>query len=155
MNDITIKENPLDDGRPVREGYISVTTTMPRAKFEKFNAAMHADDWEKQQELRAADLTKCVESLQVALNWALHHDCSGAATFARLLASLYNGHRVQMDASRLIFSLDSTNFEHAMNVIRLCHETSREPHTFFIEGGQLFEKMIANWGFDKNRRARK
>jgi len=155
MNDITIKENPLDDGRPVREGYISVTTTMPRAKFEKFQAAMHSDEWEKRQELRAADHNKCVESLKVALDWALHHDCSGAATFARLLASMYNGNRVQMDASRLVFSLDSTNFEHAMNSIRLCHETSREPHTFFVDGGQLFEKMISQWGFDKKRRVRK
>lgn len=155
MNDITIKENPLDDGRPVREGQISITTTIPRAKFEKFSAMMHSDEWEKVQFLRNAHHEQCIKSLEVALDWALHHDCSGAATFARLLGSLYNGHRVQMDASRLIFSLDSTNFEHAMNVIRLCHETSREPHTFFIEGGQLFEKMITNWGFDKKRRARK
>ena len=154
MNDITIKENPLDDGRPVREGYISVTTTMPRAKFEKFNAAMHSDDWEKRQALRNAELQECVESIGVAMDWAMKHDCGGAATFARLLASLYNGNRVQMDASRLVFSLDATNFEHAMNVIRLCHETSREPHTFFQNGGELFETMIANWGFEKKRRAR-
>lgn len=155
MNDITIKENPLDDGRPVREGYISVTTTMPRAKFEKFNAAMHSDDWEKRQALRNAELQECVESIGVAMNWAMKHDCGGAATFARLLASLYNGNRVQMDASRLVFSLDATNFEHAMNVIRLCHETSREPHTFFKNGGELFETMISNWGFEKKRRARR
>lgn len=155
MNDITIKENPLDDGRPVREGYISVTTTMPRAKFEKFNAAMHSDDFEKRQALRNAELQECVESIGVAMDWAMKHDCGGAATFARLLASLYNGNRVQMDASRLVFSLDATNFEHAMNVIRLCHETSREPHTFFQNGGELFETMISNWGFEKKRRARR
>ena len=155
MNDIEIRENPLDDGRPVPEGYICITTTIPRAKFEKYNAAMHSDDWEKAQELRSADLQKCVESIGVAMNWAMHHDCSGAATFARLLSSLYNGDRVQMDASRLVFSLDRETFEHAMNVIRLCHETSREPHTFFKDGGELFEKMIALWGFEKKRRTRK
>ena len=154
MNDITIKENPLDDGRPVREGYISITATIPRDKFEKFNAAMHSDDWEKRQALRNAELQECVESIGVAMDWAMKHDCGGAATFARLLASLYNGNCVQMDASRLVFSLDATNFEHAMNVIRLCHETSREPHTFFQNGGELFETMIANWGFEKKRRAR-
>ena len=154
MSDIKIKENPLDDGRPVREGYIDITITLPKAKFEKLNAMMHSDTWEKAQALRQANLEQCVESIEVALNWALHHDCSGAATFARLLASLYNGKRVQMDASRLVFSLDSQNFEHAMNVIRLCHETSREPHTFFENGGALFEKMISDWGFDKKRRAR-
>ena len=152
--DIQIKENALDDGRPIRDGYISITTTMPRAKFEKFNAFMHADTWEKAQALRDAKLQDCVESLRVALEWALHHDCSGAATFARLLASLYNGNRVQMDASRIAFSLDSANFEHAMNCIRLVHETSREPHTFFKDGGALFERMIELWGFEKKRRAR-
>ena len=155
MNNITIKENPLDNGVPVRDGYISITTTIPRAKFEKFNAAMHSDDWEKREELRRANLEQCVESIKVALEWATRSDCSGAATFARLLASLYNGERVQMDASRLVFSLDATNFEHAMNVIRLCHETSREPHTFFVDGGAIFETMIADWGFEKKRRARR
>lgn len=154
-SEITIVENPIDDGRPVREGYISVTTTMPRAKFEKFNAAMHSDDWEKREELRKADLNKCVDSILIAMKWAMSSDCSGAATFARLLASLYNGNRVQMDASRLIFSLDSENFEHAMNVIRLCRETSREPHTFFVDGGALFEKMISSWRFEKKARARR
>ena len=154
MSDITIKENPLDDGRPVREGYISITTTIPRAKFEKFNAAMHSDDWEKREELRRANLQQCVESIKVALEWATRHDCSGAATFARLLASLYNGNRVQMDVSGIAFSLDSANFEHAMNCIRLVHETSREPHTFFKDGGALFERMIELWGFEKKRRAR-
>lgn len=153
--DILIKENPLDNGMPVREGRISVTTTMPREKFEKFNAFMHSDTWEKAQALRNAKLQECVESLRVALEWALHHNCSGAATFARLLASLYNGNRVQMDASRLAFSLDSANFEHAMNCIRLVHETSREPHSFFNNGGALFERMIEQWGFEKKRRARK
>ena len=155
MNDITIKENPLDDGRPVREGYINITTTLPRAKFEKFNAMMNSDTWEKAQALRSAKLEQCVESLGVAMKWAMHHDCGGAATFARLLSSLYNGNRVTMDASRLVFSLDSENFEHAMNVIRLCYETSREPHTFFKDGNDLFEKMISIRGFEKKRRVRK
>ena len=155
MSDVQIKENPLDNGRPVQEGCISVTVTMPHARFEKFNAMMDSDAWEKAQALRGAKLEQCVESIGVAMNWAMHHDCSGAATFAWLLASLYNGNRVQLDASRLAFSLDSENFEHAMNVIRLCRETSREPHTFFKDGGALFEKMIALWGFEKKRRARK
>ena len=153
--DIKIKENPLDEGRPVREGYISVTTTMPRAKFEKFNAFMDSDTWEKAEALRQANLEECVESLRIALEWALRSDCSGASAFARLLASLYNGNRVQMDASRIAFSLDSANFEHAMNCLRLVHETRREPHTFFTNGGALFEQMIEQWGFEKKRRARK
>ena len=154
MSEITIIENPLDNGRPVREGYISITTTMPKDKLDKFHAFMHADTFEKAEALRKAKLQDCVESLRIALDWALHHDCSGANVFARLLASMYNGNRVQMDVSRLLFSLDTENFEHAMNAIRLCRETSREPHTFFENGGALFEKMISDWGFDKKRRAR-
>lgn len=152
---IEIKQNPLHDGMPPREGRIAVTCTMPAEKFAKFNAFMHSDEFERAQALRTARLEQCVDSLGVALKWALQHDCSGAATFARLLASLYNGNRVQMDASRIIFSLDGENFEHAMNVLRLCGETRREPHTFFVNGGELFEQMIKQWGFEKKRRVRK
>ena len=155
MNDIKIRENPLDDGRPVREGNICITVTLPRAKFEKFDAMMDSDAWEKAQALRQANLAQCCKSLEVALDWALHHDCSGAGVFARLLASLYNGERVQVNMWRLCGVLDSGNFEHAMNVIRLCGETGREPHTFFVNGGEIFEKMISDWGLEKKRRARK
>jgi hypothetical protein len=152
MSDFKIEVKPLEDGNRQDDHWLTVTTTMRNSEFERFHAAMQSDDWEKRQALRNADLQTCLKSIQVAMNWAMHHDCSGAAVFARLLASLYNGDRVKMDASRLVFVLDGPNLEHALNVIRLCYETRREPHTFFVDGGDLFERMIATWGFEKRRR---
>lgn len=144
---------PLDERRQ-REGNIRVEVTVSADQFDKLQAWFTHDAYEKAQAARNADLQGCLASIEIAMQWAMHHDCSGAAVFARLLASLYNGHRVQMDVSRIVFSLDGENFEHAMNVIRLCRETSREPHTFFKNGGELFEAMIKRWGFEKKRRAR-
>lgn len=148
MSEITIVENPPDNGRPLREGMISITTTMPKAKLDQFHAFMHSDTFEKAEALRKASCRNASSRCASRLTGPCIN-CSGANTFARLLASMYNGNRVQFDASRLLFSLDSENFEHAMNAIRLCHETSREPHTFFQNGGALFEKMIGDWGFEE------
>jgi len=80
-----------------------------------------------------------------------HLGTSGGRVCATLLASLYNGERVKFDVSDLR-RLDQDLFEHAMNTIRLCYETNREPHTFFVEGGRLFEEMIERWGLEKKRR---
>jgi hypothetical protein len=49
-------------------------------------------------------------------------------------------------------SLDSANFEHLLNILRLRFETHREPHQFFVNGGALFEQIIADWGLEKRRR---
>ncbi len=129
------------------------TLTVPETEVPKLHAFMQSDSWEKAQAARKADLQGYLDSLEVAMGWALRHDNSGAAVFARLLASLYNGDRVKMDASKLIFTLDRENFEHAMNVIRLCRETGREPHSFFKNGNALFETIIKNWGFEKRRKS--
>lgn len=146
-----IKIIPLEE-KPSDDRMIKLEVTIPRSDYPKLNAFMSSDTWDKAEALRKANLNQCVDSLQHALKWALQHDGSGARVFATLLASLYNGHRVKMDVSDVAL-LDGANFEHAMNVIRLCFETRREPHTFFVNGGELFEKMIKQWGFEKKRRA--
>jgi len=142
---IPLEEKSSDDSM------ITLRVTLPRNLYGKLNAFMNNDTWEKAEALRQAKLHDCLKSLEVALNWGLNHDNSGARVFATLLASLYNGNRVKLDVSDLAL-LDGENFEHAMNVIRLCMETRREPHTFFKNGGELFEKMIADWGFEKKKR---
>lgn len=147
-----IKIIPLPESDSDRDAeMMTLRITLPRGDYQKLNDFMNGDAWEKAQEIRKANLSACLKSLEEALNWALRHDCSGARVFATLLASLYNGRRVKMDVSDLAL-LDMGNFEHAMNVIRLCMETRREPHSFFVDGGELFEKMIKQWGFEKNRR---
>jgi hypothetical protein len=75
----------------------------------------------------------------------------GTARIAAFLASLYNGSRVKVDLSG-IFALDMEHFAHVQNVIRLCYESGREPHSFFKKGNDIFERIIADYGLEKRRR---
>lgn len=148
-----IKIIPLDDPSEIkREGMIRVEVTLERSMLQKLHDFMAGDTWEKAQELRKARLEDCLNSLEVAVTWATRHDTSGARVFATMLASMYNGNRVKFDVSDLK-RLDQSNFEHALNCIRLCQEMHREPHQFFENGGQLFEQMIRDWKLEKKRRA--
>lgn len=148
-----IKIIPIEDHiDSQREGMVRVSVTLPRTDLPKLHAWMDSDTFEKAEAARKARLDDCLKSLEHALNWAMRHDTSGARVFATLLASMYNGNRVKFDVSDLKL-LDRANFEHAMNSIRLCQETHREPHQFFVKGGELFEQMIRDWKLEKKRRA--
>lgn len=136
---------------PTREGVYVVE--VPADKFAKLNAFFNADTFEKAEAARDARLDECFKSAEVALRVATtHYGTSGGRVFATLLASLYNGNRVKFDVSDLR-CLDSANFEHALNVMRLSFETHSEPHTWFKGGGTIFEQLIADWKLEKKRRA--
>lgn len=137
----------------VMEEMVTVRLTIPRNQQKKLYAFMQIDAWEEAEKVRQARIEECTASLKHAVHWALHERGSGAMCFAQCLASLYNGERVKADLSSL-FSLDMVNREHMLNVFRLVMETHREPHTFFSNGNELFEKIISDWGFEKKRRAR-
>lgn len=131
-----------------------VTVTLPASNLEKFSAFMHSDMWDRAQAARDAELPKLTDSLTALLSCARQHmGTSGGRVCATLLASLYNGTRVKFDASDLRV-LDPDLFEHALNTMRLCYQTNREPHEFFENGGSVFEGLIADWGLEKKRRAR-
>jgi len=66
---------------------------------------------------------------------------SGATVFAQFLGSLYNGSRVKADVSG-ISSLDCANFEHLMNVMRLCKMGGQEPHQYFKNGNAIFGSSL-------------
>ena len=147
----TIKIIPLTT--PVADERMQkVEITIPRSDLPKLYAFMESDTWEKAEAVRQADLTKCLKSIEIAVTIATkHYGTSGGRTFATLLASMYNGNRVKFDVSDLKY-LDRANFEHALNSMRLCQELNREPHSFFENGGELFEKMISDWGLEKKKR---
>lgn len=146
-----IKIIPLPE-KPADERMIRVELTVPRGDLDKLHAFMAGDTWEKAEAARRANLTQCLKSLESALNTALRqHGTSGGRVFATLLASMYNGNRVKFDVSDLK-CLDMANFEHALNCMRLCQETHREPHSFFEDGGEIFERMIAQWGLENKKR---
>lgn len=129
-----------------REGYLVVE--IPAAEFDKLNAFWNSGLFEQATAARKGTLDACQNSAEIALDQALNQSGSGAMVLARVLASLYNGNRVKLDVSDLR-RLDYANFEHAINCMRLSFETNSEPHTWFEGGGELFEKMIKTWGFEK------
>lgn len=128
---------------------------IPAEDYPKLNAFWNSGAYEQVEAARTARLDDCLKSAEQALRVATtHYGTSGGRVFATLLASLYNGNRVKFDVSDLR-CLDSNNFEHALNVMRLSFETSSEPHTWFKGGGAIFEQLIADWKLEKKRRAAK
>jgi hypothetical protein len=132
---------------------VKVTLTIEKDKLQKLHDFMQSETWEEAERLRKANLETCMESLNEAVFTARHQvGTSGGRTFATFLASLYNGNRVKVDVSD-IRVLDRANFEHLMNVLRLCFETNSEPHTFFgDQGNDIFEGIIKRWGLEKRRK---
>ena len=129
-----------------------VTLTLPQTDIPKLHAFMQSDSYEKSEAIREADIEEYTKSLEHAVNYASREFGSAATVFAQFLASLYNGNRVKADVSG-ISSLDVRNFEHLMNVMRLCKITYREPHSFFKNGNDIFEAIIKRHGLEKKRRA--
>jgi len=151
MSTVTLNPMPAcrrDDG----DEDVTVRMTMPKSRLAKLQTLMDADTWEKAQAARDLKLSECHQSIGVLFNTQRQHlGTTGGRVCATLLASLYNGERVKFDMSDLR-SLDQHLFEHALNTMRLCYELNAEPHTFFTEGGRLFEEMIERWGLEKKRR---
>ncbi|MDP1870710.1 MAG: hypothetical protein Q8K61_03690, partial [Gallionella sp.] len=113
----------------------------------KLMAFMSSDSWERAEEVRKATIHECTNSLKHCVMWA-QRDCGSSRVFAHFLASLYNGYRVKADVSD-IGALDPENFEHLMNVLRLCYMTQREPHSFLVNGSEVFEGIINQWGMEQ------
>jgi hypothetical protein len=130
---------------------VTVTMTIPAEKAEKLQAFMHSDTWEKAMAARSADIAKCRESLVACVNWVREHRANSTRFIASVLCSLYNGERVKVGLSN-IGLLDMVWAEHVLNVIRLRYEDMREPHTYFENGGHLFEQIIKDYGLEKRRR---
>lgn len=130
---------------------VCIKMDVRRRDIEKLQAWMHSDEYEKAQALRHANLSECMKSLEFLVNEVLRHPSGGTARIAAFLASLYNGHRVKCDLSE-ISALDCNFFEHFQNVLRLCFETHREPHSFFQEGNRIFEQIIERYGLEKKPR---
>lgn len=137
--------------QPIRPDMVTVNMTIPAERVEKLHAFMASDTYEKAKAARDADLEKCRESLVYLVRLVREHSSNSTRGIARVLCSHYNGDRVQVDMTDLRL-LDAHNFEHVMNVIRLLYETNREPHTFFVDGGRIFESIIADYRLEKRRR---
>jgi hypothetical protein len=150
--EIVLKD--INEGRhiPDPNKKIRVELTVPETDLPKLHAWMHSDTHEKAEAVRNAGIEECTESLEYVVNYAAREYGSGAKVFATFLASLYNGNRVKADVSD-IGALDACNFEHLMNVLRLCFATHQEPHSFFKNGNAIFEGIIKRHGLEKRRKS--
>lgn len=133
---------------------VTVTMTIEAEKAAKLQAFMHSDTWEKAQAARNVELDKCRESLVACVRFVRQHHANSTRFIASVLCSLYNGDRVKVDMSG-IGLVDMVWAEHVLNVIRLHYEGMREPHTYFVDGGKIFEEIIAEYGFEKRKRRSK
>ncbi len=139
--------------QPAREGMVTVTLTIPSEKADKLQAFMHSETWEKAEAARKANLEQCVQSLLECVRFVRRHHANSTRFIASVLCSLYNGDRVKVDLSG-IGLIDMHWKEHVLNVIRLHYEGMREPHTYIVDGGRIFEEIIKQYGFEKHRRRR-
>jgi len=130
---------------------VTVTMTIPREKAAKISAFMASDTWEKEMAARNVNLAKCRESLVECVRFVRQHHANSTRFIASVLCSLYNGDRVKVDLSG-IGLIDMVWKEHVLNVIRLHYEGGREPHTYFENGGKIFEEIIDEYGLEKRRR---
>lgn len=137
------KQNML----PAPPRMVTFSLTIEEGEQAKLMAFMSSGSWERAEEVRKATIHECTNSLKHCVMWA-QRDCGSSRVFAHFLASLYNGYRVKADVSD-IGALDPENFEHLMNVLRLCYMTQREPHSFLVNGSEVFEGIIRQWGMEQ------
>jgi hypothetical protein len=69
-----------------------------------------------------------------------HRDCSSSAVAAKVLLSAYNGHDWQISIPELC-SLDHSNFQSALNVIRGRVELRIEPQHLIEDGRGQFRAL--------------
>jgi len=135
-----------------RERRVTVEMTLRESEVEKLHAWMSSEVYERAEKLRLARLEDCVQSLRFVVDTVRKHPSGGTQVLATVLASLYNGIRFKVDLSDLR-RLDPEYFQHALNVIRLCFEDHREPHTYFEKGGAIFEAIFQQYGLYDNVKA--
>lgn len=69
---------------------------------------------------------------------------SGGRVAAQVLLSTYNGIDFQLDLADM-GSLDRSNFETAMTIIRGRYETGHEPHSLIVNGSSVFGELWDSW----------
>lgn len=71
---------------------------------------------------------------------------------ARILLGCYNGPRFPLDLTNLR-SLDYEILEDVLAVLRMDGNCRQEVHMYFPNGGDVFEKLAFDWGFEKGAAA--
>lgn len=75
-------------------------------------------------------------------------DTGQSARIAYILLACYNGRRFPLDLTTLR-SLDYPILDDVLAVLRMDANAYQEVHRYFDNGGQIFEKLAEDWGFNK------
>lgn len=103
---------------------------------------------------RPAVLAAGVDALKRLVRLA-QGDTGQCRIAARFVLGLYNGDRFPFDLTDLR-SVDDEIFLDCMQLLRMdARVTEREVHRYFEDGGQLFERIAEDWGFEKKNGGKK
>lgn len=75
-------------------------------------------------------------------------DTGQSGVIAKFLLGLYNGDRFTFDLTEFR-RLDRELFEDCLTVLRMDFAPLQEVHRYFPDGGQVFEKLAADWGLNQ------
>jgi len=95
------------------------------------------------------DRPELIQSLVSVVEFVSSSSSGGTDALARLLMSCYNSHEYPFEVTELC-RLDDNFYEHAINILRLRTRSNLEPHTFFLNGGKLFNQIAADFRLSKN-----
>lgn len=73
-------------------------------------------------------------------------DTGQSSVVARFLLNLYNGDRFPFDMTDLR-RLDYEVFDDCIAVLKMDSQPQKEVHNYFENGGKIWEKLAADWGF--------
>jgi len=111
------------------------------AYFERLNAERAA--WRAAlPEIRAEGEAALRRLLPIAQS-----DTGQSGVIARFLLGLFNGDRFAFDLTEFR-RLDRALFDDCLTVLRMDYAPLQEVHCYFPNGGQVFEKLATDWGWN-------
>lgn len=121
----------------------------PSAEAEAEAAAAFAE-LESRRALRPAIEADGIAALERLLPIA-GSDTGQSRRIARFLLGLYNGHRFKFNLTDLR-GLDDALHDDCLAVLRMDHCPAKEVHQYFDHGGEIFERLAADWGFERDQK---
>jgi hypothetical protein len=126
-----------------KAGVLRQTSPEVEARMKAQMAEMHRERAEAQAKLptiRAAGLEALKRLLPIAQGSS--GQCRHVASF---LLGLYNGDRFKFDLTDFR-CLDRKIFNDCMAVLAMDYQPAQEVHTYFENGGQIWEQLAKDWG---------
>lgn len=109
------------------------------------------DDFRRDMMVVHGNIKRDREAGEAALRRLLpiaQRDTGQSGRVAAILLACYNGRRFPLDLTTLR-SLDYPILDDVLAVLRMDANAYKEVHCYFENGGQIFEKLAEDWGFNK------